>query len=153
MGEILTSGMSVHGVVLEPRRQIFDDRGAVMHILRADWPQFASFGEAYVSFVKQDVTKAWKRHRIMSQHLAVPVGEIKLIVCDARESSPTRGAVQEIITGAAHYGLIRLPPLVWYGFKGLASGDSVIFNCSSHLHDPEEVDRRALETPPYPVTW
>lgn len=153
MGEILTRGTPIHDVLLEPRRQIIDDRGAVMHILRADWPHFAQFGEAYVSLVKHGVVKAWKRHRIMSQHLTVPVGEIKLMVVDDRPESSTRGAMQEIIVGADHYGLVRLPPMVWYGFKGLAPGDSVIFNCASHLHDPTEVDRQPVEPAPFPVTW
>jgi dTDP-4-dehydrorhamnose 3,5-epimerase len=153
MGDILSTGSAIDGVLVEPRRQIFDDRGAVMHIMRADWPQFAQFGEAYVSLVKEGSIKAWKRHRIMSQHLAVPAGEIKIVICDDRPGSPTCGAVQQIVTGARHYGLVRIPPMVWYGFKGLAAGDSLIFNCASHLHDPAEVDRIDPAQFPFRIDW
>ena len=153
MGDILTTGTRLHGVLLEPRRQIFDDRGAVMHALRADWPQFERFGETYVSLVKEGTVKAWKLHRIMTQHFVVPYGEIKLVIHDDRPDSPTRGGVQEIVTGIGHYGLVRLPPGLWYGFKGRGPGDSLIVNCASHPHDPGEVERRDEASFPVPVQW
>src|SRR5688572_33432399 len=119
MGEVLIRGETVEGVRVESRRQFFDDRGAVMHVLNRHWPHFEQFGETYVSLIRQDVVKAWKRHRVMVQNFTVPVGEIKVIIVDARPESPTRGATQEIVTGVEHYGLVRIPPGVWYGFKGL----------------------------------
>lgn len=141
MGGILSTGPHLDGILLEPRRQIIDDRGSVMHLLRADWPHFAGFGEAYVSTVKEGVVKAWKKHTLMVQHFVVPIGEIKLMVFDDRPDSPTHGSVQEIITGVGHYGLVRLPAGLWYGFKGRGPGDSLIINCATIAHDPAEVQR------------
>ena len=33
----------INGVVITPLRQISDERGAVMHMLRRDWPVFSDF--------------------------------------------------------------------------------------------------------------
>ena len=35
----------IDGVILTPLRQIFDERGKVMHMLREDSPVFSRFGE------------------------------------------------------------------------------------------------------------
>src|ERR1041385_8199375 len=98
MGEIIGGGATVAGVLVESRRQIRDDRGAVMHVLTERWPHFQRFGEVYVSLVNPGVVKAWKRHREMTQHFAVPMGEIKLLIHDDRTASPTRGGLCEIHT-------------------------------------------------------
>lgn len=111
-----------------------------MHMMRADSPHFEIFGEVYFSFVKQGIVKAWKRHRQMTQNFAVPVGRIKLVVFDDRADSPTRGVVNELITGADEYCLIRIPAQLWYGFKGLGDDESMMANCATLPHDPLEVD-------------
>jgi len=41
----------IEGVRVVPLRQIPDERGKVMHMLRADDPHFERFGEIYFSTV------------------------------------------------------------------------------------------------------
>jgi dTDP-4-dehydrorhamnose 3,5-epimerase len=153
VGPIIVRGALPEGMVVEPRRQIRDDRGAVMHILRADAPYFERFGEVYVSIVCETAVKAWKRHRIMTQHMAVPVGGVALVGYDDRSGSPTRGALVEVHTGAEMYGLVRIPAMLWYGFRGLGPGDAVIVNCASHPHDPGEVQTLPLDAVEIPYKW
>jgi dTDP-4-dehydrorhamnose 3,5-epimerase len=149
----VTDPGAVEGVSVTPLKQIRDDRGAVMHMLRADSPQFERFGEVYFSFVKRGVVKAWKRHRAMTQNFAVPVGAIRLVVYDDREGSATHGRVQEIETGADHYALVRIPPLVWYGFQGTGEGESMIANCASLPHDPAESESVEWNSGRIPYRW
>ncbi len=153
MGRVICNSPAVAGVEVLALAQIRDERGMVLHMLRADAPHFEGFGEVYFSLIRAGVTKAWKRHRRMTQNLAVPVGEIKLVVYDDRADSPTRGAVQEITTGVDHYGLIRIPPRVWYGFKAVGTGDALIANCASLPHDPEEAERAAPDNTAIPYRW
>ena len=144
---------AVHGVEIFPLAQIGDERGKVMHMLRADAPHFQEFGEVYFSQVRAGLVKAWKRHLRMTQNLAVPVGRIKLVIYDDRADSPTCGNVREITTGGDSYNLVRIPPLVWYGFKGLGAGDTLIANCASLPHDPDEVERVPPDHPSIPYRW
>lgn len=145
----------ITGVSVTPLRIIADDRGAVMHMLRADDALFVGFGECYFSLVKAGSIKAWKRHRVMVQNLVVPVGAIRLVIYDDRPNSPTCGVVREIITGVScgHYELIQVPAMVWYGFSSLYDQDSLIANCASLPHDPNEVDRLPSDTFKIPYVW
>ena len=43
--------------------------------------------------------------------------------------------------------------MVWYGFQGLATGDSLIANCASLPHDPAEVDRLPEQAATIPYVW
>lgn len=145
----------IDGVSIISLSVIADERGAVMHMLKVDDPQFECFGEVYFSVVKPGVVKAWKRHHSMVQRFAVPVGAIRLVIYDDRPESPTRGFVQEVETGVAkdRYELVCLPAMVWYGFTGLGKVDSLIANCASLPHDAAEVDRMVLESPKIPYDW
>lgn len=148
-------GARIEGVFTFPLRVTSDDLGAVMHMLRADSPGFEGFGEIYFSVVRSGAIKAWKRHHRMVQNFAVPVGAIRLVIYDSREDSPTRGAIKEVRTGLAldRYELVRIPPMVWYGFQGLGTGDSLIANCASIAHDPNEVDRAHFKGGDVPYVW
>ena len=89
----------------------------------------------------------------MYQHFAVPVGEIKLVIYDNREGSATKGSLQVITTGVDNYGLIRIPPNVWYGFQGSCHEQSVIANFTNISHDPEESERSEPNNDIIPYKW
>ena len=144
----------IDGVLVVPLRVIADDRGAVMHMLRADAPHFKGFGEIYFSAVNQGVIKGWRRHKRMTQNLAVPAGRVRLALFDDRPSSPTHGKTQDIVLGPqAIYALVSVPPGVWSAFKGLAEGASVVANCATIVHEPEEAETRPLTDPPVEFVW
>lgn len=153
MGDIVTTDL-IHGVVQQPLRQIVDTRGAVLHMLRCDSPLFTRFGEIYFSLVRPQVIKGWKRHRLVNQHFGVPVGRIRLVIYDDRPQSPTRGQIVEYFLGRPdNYYLIRIPPLVWYGFQGLGPEDALVANLTDLPHDPAESVGLALDTPEIPFKW
>ena len=56
----------IDGVVITPLRQIFDERGKVMHMLRSDDKNFSKFGEIYFSCTHPGVIKAWHLHKEMT---------------------------------------------------------------------------------------
>jgi dTDP-4-dehydrorhamnose 3,5-epimerase len=142
------------GVVVQPLKQMVDERGAVLHMLRCDSPLFTQFGEIYFSLVFPGVVKAWKRHRQMTQHFAVPVGKIRLVLYDDRALAVSRGRLEEHILGQAdHYALIRIPPLVWYGFQGVAAQPSLVANCTDLPYDPAEVENLPPNSPLLPYNW
>lgn len=131
----------IEGVVVTPLRQIADERGKVMHMLRSDAAHFKAFGEIYFSCVYPNAVKAWHIHKRMTLNYAVPHGNIKFVLYDDRAGSATRGQVQEIFLGPDNYCLVTVPPLVWNGFKGIGMETAVVANCASIPHDPDEIDR------------
>jgi dTDP-4-dehydrorhamnose 3,5-epimerase len=142
---ISESPVSIQGVETIPLRVISDDRGAVLHMVRASDRHFQHFGEVYFSEVNPGVIKAWKMHQRMSQRFAVPVGRMKVVVYDDREQSPTRGRLQTFFLGRpGEYKLLILPPRVWYGFQCLGSSPALMANCADMIHDPVECESRPL---------
>jgi dTDP-4-dehydrorhamnose 3,5-epimerase len=153
MGDALVVSPCIDGVAIYPLKHISDERGSVMHMLRSDASCFTSFGEIYFSVVKPGVVKAWKKHQRMAQNFAVPVGQIKLVIYDDRDHSPTHGLVQEIIIGVDQYFLVHIPQMLWYGFQGLSSTDAMIANCATIPHDPAEVERVEQTSALIPYKW
>ncbi|MBF0465889.1 MAG: dTDP-4-dehydrorhamnose 3,5-epimerase family protein [Nitrospirae bacterium] len=141
------------GLIITPLTQITDDRGKVMHMLRADSPLFKQFGEVYFSVVYPRAVKAWKKHLSMTQNLAVPIGCIQMVIYDDREDSSHRGQIKEIEIGDDNYALLTIPPLVWYGFKAISNTAALITNCADIPHDQTEVIRLPKETSLIPYRW
>lgn len=131
----------IDGVKIKPLKKICDERGMIMHMLRCDDPDFEKFGEIYFSVVYPGVVKSWHGHKEMTLNYAVISGMIKLVLYDEREDSPTKGELQEIFMGEDNYVLVKIPPMVWNGFKGIGVKLAVVANCATIPHDPDEIYR------------
>jgi dTDP-4-dehydrorhamnose 3,5-epimerase len=143
----------IDGVVLTPLKQILDERGKVMHMLRLDSPVFKSFGEIYFSCIYPGAIKGWHIHKKMILNYAVPHGNIKFVLYDDRDTSPTKGELQEIFLGPDNYYLVTVPPMVWNGFKGIGTEMAIVANCSSIVHDPGEIMRLDPFDSKIPYNW
>lgn len=141
------------GVTIIPLRQIPDERGKIMHMLRCDAPHFQQFGEIYFSCVYPGAIKAWHMHKEMTLNYAVVHGMIKFVLYDDRPDSPTRGEVQEIFMGEQNYCLVTVPPMVWNGFKGIGDKMAIVANCPTHPHLPGEIERMDPFTNHIPYKW
>ena len=124
-----------------------------MHMLKNSDPHFSTFGEIYFSCIYPDAIKAWHIHSKMTLNYAVPHGKIKFVLYDNREKSSTRGEIQEIFIGPDNYVLVTVPPMIWNGFKGMGSELSVVANCASIPHDPDEIDRLDPMSGDIPYDW
>ncbi len=143
----------IEGVLVTPLRQIPDERGKIMHMLRADDPHFERFGEIYFSVVYPGVVKGWHRHIRMVLNYAAVSGMIKLVLYDDREGSRSMGEVQELFIGEDNYCLVRIPSLVWNGFKGFGTKPAIVANCATLPHDPAEIQRFDPRSNVIPYDW
>lgn len=143
----------IDGVAVRPLKQILDERGKIMHMLRADDPHFERFGEVYFSMVYPGIVKGWHRHTVMTLNYAVVVGTIKLVLYDDRPGSPTHRALMELFLGEANYSLVTIPPGVWNGFKGIGVSPAIVANCSTHPHHPNEIERMDPFLGHIPYDW
>lgn len=143
----------IDGVIVTPLRQIFDERGKVMHMLREDSPVFSRFGEIYFSCTNPGAIKAWHLHKRMTLNYAAIHGEIKFVLYDDRSDSKTRGCVQEFFLSPENYCLVTVPPLVWNGFKGIGDKTSIVANCATLPHDPDEIERKPAFDAGIPYDW
>jgi len=131
----------IDGVKIISLRQIPDERGKIMHMLRSTDPHFEKFGEIYFSFAYPGVIKGWHLHTRQTQFYAVVSGMIKLVLYDERKDSPTKGELMEIFTGEDNYQLIKIPVGVVNGYKTIGVEPSIVANCATLPHDPDEMER------------
>ncbi len=143
----------IEGVVVTPLRQIFDERGKVMHMLRGDSPVFSKFGEIYFSTTYPGAIKAWHMHKKMTINYAAIHGAIKCVLFDDRPDSKTRGCLEEYYMSPENYYLLTVPPLIWNGWKGLGNKESIVANCATISHDPDEIERLSPNTDSIPYDW
>ena len=143
----------IEGVVITPLKQIFDERGKVMHMLREESSIFSRFGEIYFSCTNPGAIKAWHLHKQMTLNYAVIYGEIKCVLYDDRPNSKTRGCVEEYFLSPENYCLVTVPPLIWNGFKGIGQKVSIVANCATIPHDPNEIERKSADDPSIPYDW
>lgn len=143
----------IDGVILTPLRQIFDERGKVMHMLREDSAVFSRFGEIYFSCTHPGVVKAWHLHKKITLNYAVILGEIKFVLFDDRPDSRTRGEVQEFFISPENYMLVTVPPLIWNGFKAIGTGSAIVANCATLPHSSDEIERLPPSDESIPYEW
>ncbi|MDA2932754.1 dTDP-4-dehydrorhamnose 3,5-epimerase family protein [Acidobacteria bacterium AH-259-D05] len=143
----------IQDVLVVPLRQIPDERGKIMHMLRADDDHFEKFGEIYFSVSYPGVIKGWHMHTRQTQNYAVVWGMIKLVLYDPRESSSTKGEVQELFIGEDNYSLVRIPPGIYNGYKAYGVKPALVANCATEPHDPAEMERFDPFDPRIPYDW
>ena len=143
----------IDGVKIIPLKQILDERGKIMHMLRCDADDFQKFGEIYFSCVYPGAIKGWHIHKRMTLNYAVPHGNIKFVLYDDRSVSPTKGELQELFLGPDNYMLVTVPPMIWNGFKGIGAEMAIVANCATLPHDPDEMDLCDPFDPLIPYDW
>jgi dTDP-4-dehydrorhamnose 3,5-epimerase len=129
------------GVETKKLTVIPDERGRLMEILRSDDKLFRKFGQLYMTVAYQGVVKGWHYHKVQWDNFSVPKGMIKLVLFDSRKDSPTYGKVNEFFMGEHNPILVRIPPYVFHGFKGVSSPEAMVINCPTevfHYKDPDE---------------
>lgn len=143
----------IDGVAVVPLKQIPDERGTVMHMLKRTDAHFSEFGEIYFTTVYPRVIKGWHRHKKMTLNYACITGRIKLVLYDDREGSPTKGELMELFLGPDCYRLVKIPTDVWNGFMGLGDQVSIVANCATEPHTLEYSERMDPLENHIPYDW
>lgn len=146
-------GNPITGIEIKQLKKIPDERGTIFHMLRADDEFFNQFGEIYFATVYPGVVKGWHIHMEMTLNYAVVLGMIKLVVYDDRKKSTTKGSLMEIYMGEENYLLVKIPPLIWNGTKGIGTEKAIIANCATLPHDPNEIKRKDPFSEDIPYNW
>lgn len=143
----------IDGVKIIPLKQIIDERGKIMHMMKATDSHFSGFGEIYFSCSWPGSIKAWHIHQTMTINNAVISGNAKLVMYDLRDNSPTHRELQEIFLGESNYVLVQIPPGIANGYKAYGDKMVILANCASEPHDPKEMLRVDPFDKEIPYKW
>jgi dTDP-4-dehydrorhamnose 3,5-epimerase len=145
----------IEGVAIKRLRVIPDDRGHLMECLRSDDELFIKFGQLYMTTTLPGVVKGWHLHHAQWDNIVCVKGMIKLVLCDQRDDSPTQGQIDEFYLGEHNPLLVRVPPGVWHGWKGVSVEEAYIVNAPTEVYlyaDPDQ-DELPHDTPSIPYDW
>jgi len=149
------SGQLIEGVKVRNLSPIPDERGWLMELLRSDWEEFEKFGQLYITTCNPGVVKGWHYHKKQTDHFVCLKGMAKVVLYDAREGSKTRGMINEFFMGEQHFILLKIPPLVYHGFKGTGNEEAWILNIPTEAYKYEEPDefRIPYDSKEIPYDW
>lgn len=108
--------------------------GKIMRIMRESDQHFKRFGEVYVTSIKANLFKGWKKHKLNTTNLVVLIGKVKIIIFD-KNFEKEEFHILDCSSGK----LIIIPPGHWFGMKNLSNEESLILNFSDYEHNPNEV--------------
>ena len=133
----------IKDVLITNQKIINVSEGNVLHAVKSSDVGYIGFGEAYFSIINNGAIKAWKRHRKMTLNLIVPLGKVRFVLYDNRNSLNTQ--FQEVIISKKNYCRLTIPPMIWVGFQGLYENESLILNIADIEHDANEVDKKSID--------
>jgi dTDP-4-dehydrorhamnose 3,5-epimerase len=145
----------IDGVMTKELRVIPDERGRLMECLRSDDELFIRFGQLYVTTTYPGVVKGWHLHQRQWDNIVCIRGMIKLVLYDGRDDSPTTGGLDEFFLGEHRPLLVRVPPGVWHGWKGVGTEEAYIVNAPTevYVYDAPDQDELPHDTPLIPYDW
>jgi dTDP-4-dehydrorhamnose 3,5-epimerase len=145
----------IEGVKVRQLKIIADERGRLAEILRSDSDIFAKFGQVYFTTAYPGVVKGWHYHKLQTDYFFCIKGMTKLVLYDSRPDSPTQGQVNEFFSGEHNPLLVVIPPLVYHGFKAIATEESIMINIPTEPYNYSEPDEYRLEahTDKIPYNW
>lgn len=128
----------INDVELNQLKEIFNEKGNVLHALKSTDYSFKNFGEAYFSFINTNEIKGWKKHTEMLLNIVVPIGAIRFVLIDDREKSSTYKNFMDVTLGQQNYLRLTVPPGVLMAFQGIGMESNLLLNIASIPHDPAE---------------
>jgi dTDP-4-dehydrorhamnose 3,5-epimerase len=135
----------IDGVLVRPAGTIADDRGTICEIFNPAWGFTADdLVYAYEATIRPGVTKGWIVHLESDDRLFFLYGSSRVVLYDAREDSPTYGAVNQIYFDAANRGLLRIPHGVFHAVQNLGTDTAAFVNLPTRPYDHADPDKYRL---------
>jgi len=135
----------IEGVKIKKLKSIPDERGRLMEILRNDDELFRKFGQVYITTAYPGVTKAWHYHKKQTDNFALIKGMAKIVLFDNRTDSPTKGMINEFLLDMHNPLLIRIPEMIYHGFKCVSDEEVIILNIPTEIYNYEDPDEFRID--------
>lgn len=145
----------IAGVAVIPLKKVVNDRGHLQEIVRNDDPRFTVAAQVYLTATKPGVVKAWYRHWIQTDQIAIAAGQVRVALFDTRENSPSQGVLQELVMIDSAPTLLQIPPGVWHGFQGAGAEPALLLHLNSEAFNEHQLDEDRLPptTLEIPFKW
>ncbi|MDP2924245.1 MAG: dTDP-4-dehydrorhamnose 3,5-epimerase family protein [Candidatus Omnitrophota bacterium] len=135
----------ISGVEVKELKVNYDDRGRLMEILRSDDKIFKKFGQVYITTALPGVVKAWHYHKLQEDYFCCIFGKMRLALYDARKKSKTFGEIMQWELSLENPKLVKIPKLVYHGFKCISDVEAVVINTPTLSYDKKNPDEYRVD--------
>jgi dTDP-4-dehydrorhamnose 3,5-epimerase len=144
----------IEGVEIKELITHSDERGFFREVIRVTDPFFKEgFGQWSHTITYTGAAKAWHIHQKQIDWWYVPIGAVKAVLVDLRESSPTKGERMELLLGEHHGAkVLKIPPGVAHGYR-VIQGPVHLFYITSQTYDPKDEGRIPHDDPSIGYDW
>jgi dTDP-4-dehydrorhamnose 3,5-epimerase len=146
----------IEAVHLHEVRHVPRDHGIITEIFRPEWdPTGLPVAQIYQSRLYPGAIGAWSCHMKNVDRLFINQGNVKLVLFDGRENSPTFRRINEYHVGDARPAMMVIPIGVWHGLQNLGAADALMLNFPTRSYNYEDPDhyRLPFDTPEIPYSW
>ncbi len=121
-------------------------RGYFQEIIRETDPFFEGFGQWSLSYNSQGtITEEWHIHYIQTDYFFVPIGVIKVVLCDMREELLSYKQIDSYVLGEISDPVVlKIPPRVAHGLKVL-KGPAYLNYITTHTYNKDDEGRIPLD--------
>ena len=130
--------MKIIGLKILKKKIIQNKKGDILKFLSRKDNFFKKFGEIYFTEIRKNKIKGWNYHKKNICLLTVPYGTVKFWFIDGRYSSKSYYKEEIITISKKNYGIISIPPGIWFSFKSLVRL-SIVANCIENPHTDSEI--------------
>jgi dTDP-4-dehydrorhamnose 3,5-epimerase len=132
----------INGIKIISLVEYFDERGLFTELFRTDNQKIADkLVQVNTSYSYPNVIRAWHRHlQGQVDYFICLSGCIKICAYDDREDSDTKGELDEIISNGKSLQIVRIPGILWHGFKALGDQPCRIIYGVNRLYDYDNPD-------------
>jgi len=143
----------IEGVETKDLIKNIDERGFFSEMSRQDWAEFLQKDvilQFNLSYSYPEIVRAWHRHlKGQNDYFCCVEGAVKVCAYDDRTESNTFGEIDEIILSREQLRLVRIPGILWHGYKVISDKPATVLYGVNRLYDyknPDE-ERRAWNDP------
>lgn len=135
----------IHKVEVRTVSNVIKDNGVLTEVYRRDWClDTLDVAQVFQVMLVPGGISAWHAHQFATDRLFVNHGTLKVILYDARQSSPTYGLLNEFRCGLMRPTLIVVPPGVWHGVQNIAEVPGSLLNVVDRAYTYEDPDHWRL---------
>jgi dTDP-4-dehydrorhamnose 3,5-epimerase len=152
----LPAQKTIDGVRIREVRNVQKGHGLLTEVFRADWRlDDGVIAQVFQVALGPGEISAWHAHRRTLDRLFANRGAVRIVLYDARTSSPTHGQVNEFRFGEHRPALLIVPPGIWHGVENLRGEPSALLNLVDHAYSYEDPDhwRLPVDSPRIPFSF
>lgn len=143
----------IEGVSVKQLVTHLTEDGYFREVLRDDDNMLERFGQSSISVAHPGFIKAFHWHKEQDDVWCILSGQVRTVLYDTRENSPTHKQTQVIIMGEDAPKIVLIPKGVAHGYQVLGNKPATLLYFTTRHYNPQDEERIAFDDPEVNFDW